>query len=56
MKEPLNTSVDSDASARALDRLLDEFASRHKDQPLTDVERAWARDALAPAALTSRSR
>ena len=34
------------AKSRALDRLLDDFAAHHPDQPLTAVERAWARDAL----------
>jgi len=32
--------------ARALDRLLEDFATEHPDQPLTDAERGWARDAL----------
>lgn len=35
------------ARARALDRLLDDFAAHHPGEPLTDAERAWARDALA---------
>ncbi len=34
------------AKSRALDRLLDDFAAHHPDQPLTDAERAWARNAL----------
>jgi len=34
------------ARARALDRLLDDFAAHHPEQPLTDAERSWARDAL----------
>jgi len=34
------------ARARALDRLLDDFADHHPDQPLTDAERSWARNAL----------
>lgn len=32
--------------ARALDRLLEQFAAHHPDRPLTDAERSWARDAL----------
>lgn len=35
------------ARARALDLLLDEFAAQHPGQPLTDAERAWAREALS---------
>lgn len=35
------------ARARALDRLLDDFAARYPDQPLTDAERSWAREALS---------
>jgi Arc/MetJ-type ribon-helix-helix transcriptional regulator len=34
------------ARTRALDRLLEEFAAQYPDQPLTDAERAWAREAL----------
>ncbi len=34
------------ARTRALDRLLEEFAAHHPDQPLTDAERSWARNAL----------
>jgi hypothetical protein len=34
------------ARARALDRLLEDFAAHHPDQPLTDAERSWARNAL----------
>lgn len=34
--------------ARALDRLLEQFAAHHPDRPLTDGERSWARDALRP--------
>jgi len=34
------------ARTRALDRLLDDFAAHHPDQPLTDAERSWARNAL----------
>lgn len=34
------------ARARALDRLLDDFAAHHPDRPLTDAERSWARNAL----------
>ena len=34
------------ARARALDRLLADFAAHHPGQPLTDAERVWARDAL----------
>jgi hypothetical protein len=34
------------ARARALDRLLGDFAARYPDQPLTEAERSWAREAL----------
>jgi hypothetical protein len=34
------------ARARALDRLLDDFAAHHPNEPLTDAERSWARNAL----------
>ena len=34
------------AKSRALDLLLEDFAAHHPDQPLTDVERTWARNAL----------
>jgi Arc/MetJ-type ribon-helix-helix transcriptional regulator len=32
--------------ARALDRLLEEFAAHHPGKPLTEAERDWARNAL----------
>jgi hypothetical protein len=34
------------ARARALDRLLEELAAHHPGKPLTEAERAWARNAL----------
>lgn len=34
------------ARARALDQLLDQFAARYPDEPLTEAERTWAREAL----------
>ncbi len=35
------------ARTRALDRLLDEFSAQYPDEPLTDAERVWAREALS---------
>jgi hypothetical protein len=37
------------AKTRALDRLLEDFAAHHPDQPLTGAERDWARNALGGA-------
>jgi len=41
------------ARARALDRLLDDFAAHHPEQPLTEAERAWARNALGGGETTA---
>jgi hypothetical protein len=38
------------ARARALDRLLEDLAANHPDKPLTEAERAWARNALGGGA------
>lgn len=48
MTERVSFSVDADdrARARAFDQLLEDFAAHHPDQPLSDAERAWARNAL----------
>lgn len=42
----IETALRDHARARALDRLLEEFAAHYPDEPLTDAERAWARNAL----------
>jgi hypothetical protein len=42
----IEAALRSQGRMRALDRLLDDFAARHPDKPLTDAEQAWARDAL----------
>lgn len=42
----IESALRDHARARALDRLLEDFAAHHPDEPLTDVERAWARNAL----------
>lgn len=42
----IEAALQDHARARALDHLLDSFAANHPGEPLTDSERAWARDAL----------
>lgn len=43
----VETALRQRARALALDELLDDFAAHHPGEPLTDRERAWARDALS---------
>jgi hypothetical protein len=42
------------ARTRALDLLLEEFAAQYPDQPLTDAERGWAREALSGKGTSSK--
>lgn len=50
----IESALRGHARARALDRLLADFAEHHPDQPLTDAERAWAREALGGGGAAER--
>lgn len=46
MSAAIDGALRDRAKSRALDLLLEDFAAHHPDQPLTDAERAWARNVL----------
>lgn len=46
LSSAIESALRERARARALDLLLEDFAAQHPDQPLTDAERSWARNAL----------
>lgn len=46
----IESALREHSRARALDQLLDDFATHHPGAPLTDAERTWARNALGRGA------